>query len=84
MKNAVSLLKTSFYFIKSGYVDAFRLARHPREGLKSLYGVSLYRDAVYLRAGSGGTAILGPVFWGIGATPYAAKGVDPGQRCFLR
>jgi len=77
-------VKTSFRFIKNAYADVFRLTRHPRQGLKSLYGVSLYRDAVYLMAGSGGTAILGPVFWGIGATPYAAKGVDLGQRCFLR
>ena len=63
MKNALSLLKTSLRFIKNGYVDAFRLARHPREGLKSLYGVSLYRNAVYLMANSGITAILGFVFW---------------------
>jgi len=79
MKNAVSLLKTSLCFIKGGYADVLRLARHPRQGLNSLYGVSLYRNAVYLMADIGVTAIFGPVFWGIGATPYAAKEVGLGQ-----
>ena len=79
MKNAVSLLKTSLCFIKSGYAEAFRLARHPRQGLKSLYGVSLYRNTVYLIAYSGITAILGLVFWGVVTRLYAAEGVGLGQ-----
>ena len=73
MKNALSLLKTSFYFIKSGYADAFRLARHPREGLKSLYGIRLYRNAIYLMADSGIITIPGLVFWGVLARLYRTE-----------
>ncbi len=79
MKNAVSLLKTSLCFIKSGYAEAFRLARHPLEGLKSLYGVSLYRNAVYLMADIGVTAIFGLVFWGVMVRLYPAEDVGLGQ-----
>jgi len=75
MKNAVSLLKTSLCFIKGGYAEAFRLARHPLEGLKSLYGVSLYRNAVYLIAYSGITAIRGFVFWMVVARLYPVEDV---------
>lgn len=72
-------VKASFRFIKNGYVDAFRLARHPREGLKSLYGVSLYRNAVYLMADIGVTAIFGLVFWGVVVRLYPAEDVGLGQ-----
>jgi len=75
MKNAVSLLKISFYFIKNGYAGAFQLARHPQEGLKSLYGVSLYRNAVYLAVGTVVTSIAGFVFWAIAARFYPAEAV---------
>jgi hypothetical protein len=71
----MSLLKTSFYFIKSAYADAFRLASHPREALKSLYGVSLYRNAVYLMADSRITAILGTIFCVVAARLYPAEDV---------
>ena len=79
MKNALSLLKTSFRFIKNGYADVFRLARHPRQGLKSLYGISLYRNAVYLMTDSGVTAIRGLVFWGVVVRFYPAEDVGLGQ-----
>ena len=78
MKNALSLLKTSFRFIKNGYVDAFRLARHPRQGIKSLYGVSLYRNAVYLMTDIGITVIFGLAFWGILADLYHTEGAGLG------
>lgn len=79
MKNAVSLLRTCFYFIKGGYADAFRLACHPREGLKSLYGVSLYRNAVYLASGTAVSSIAGFVFWIIAARFYPAEAVGLGS-----
>jgi O-antigen/teichoic acid export membrane protein len=79
MKNALSLLKASFYFIKGGYADAFRLARHPREGLKSLYGVSLYRNAVYLVVGTAVISITAFVFWIIAARFYPAEAVGLGS-----
>jgi len=34
MKDALSLLKTGFRFIKGAYTDAFKLASNPKEGLK--------------------------------------------------
>jgi O-antigen/teichoic acid export membrane protein len=79
MKDALSLLKTSFYFIKSGYADIFRLARYPRKGLKSLYGVSLYRNAVYLIVGTAITNVTGFVFWIIAARLYLAEAVGLGS-----
>jgi hypothetical protein len=36
IKNALTLLKTSFYFIRDGYAHTFQLARNPWQGLKSL------------------------------------------------
>jgi O-antigen/teichoic acid export membrane protein len=75
----MSLLKTSFYFIKSAYADAFRLASHPKEGLKSLYGVSLYRNAIYLMVGTAVTSITGFVFWIIAARFYPAEAVGLGS-----
>jgi len=72
-------VKTSLRFIKNAYADAFRLTRHPRQGLKSLYGVSLYRNAVYLMADIGVTAIRGLVFWGVVVRFYPAEDVGLGQ-----
>jgi O-antigen/teichoic acid export membrane protein len=60
----------AFRFIKDGYTDAFRLAHHPREGLKSLYGVPLYSNAVYLIAASAVNALVGFAFWLIAARLY--------------
>jgi len=75
----LSLLKSSFYFVRDGYADAFRLARHPLEGLKSLYGVSLYRNAAYLMVGTAVTSITGFVFWIIAARFYPAEAVGLGS-----
>jgi O-antigen/teichoic acid export membrane protein len=71
MKNALGLLKTAVYFIKGGYADAFRLARHPRQGLMSLYGVSFYSNAVYLMITSAVNALVGFAFWLIAARFYS-------------
>ena len=79
MKNALSWLKTSFYFIRGGYADAFRVARHPYQGIKSLYGVSLYRNAVYLMVGTAVTSITGFFFWIIAARFYPAEAVGLGS-----
>jgi hypothetical protein len=57
----------AFRFIKGGYADAFRLARHPHQGLKLLYGVSLYSNAVYLIAANAVNALVGFAFWLIAA-----------------
>jgi len=72
-------VKTSFRFIKNAYVDAFRLTRHPREGLNSLYGVSLYRNAVYIMVGTAVASITGFVFWMIAARLYPVETVGLGS-----
>jgi O-antigen/teichoic acid export membrane protein len=75
VKNALGLLKASFYLIKGGYADAFRLARYPRQGLKSLSEVSLYSNAVYLMITSAVNALVGFVFWLIAARFYSPTDV---------
>lgn len=71
MKSAVILLKIGFHFMKSAYADVFRLARHPRQAIRSLYGVSLYRNAVYLMLSTAVTSLCGFFFWLIVARAYS-------------
>ena len=61
-------------FIKETFTDAIK-ALTSKEGLKSLYGVSLYRNAVYLMLGRAVTAVLGLVFWILAARFYSASDV---------
>jgi O-antigen/teichoic acid export membrane protein len=61
-------------FIKETFTDAIRVLTS-KEGLKNLYGVSLYRNAVYLMLSRGATAIIGFVFWIIAARFYSASDV---------
>ena len=69
------MLKGIISLFKSVFLDAFRLARYPREGLKSLYGVSLYRNAVYLMLSSAVGAATGFFFWMVAARLYPVEGV---------
>ncbi|MFC2009335.1 lipopolysaccharide biosynthesis protein [Chloroflexota bacterium] len=66
-------------FIKETYTDAFRLTRHPRESINSLYGISLYRNAGYLMANAWITAVMGIVFWIIAARLYSEEDVGFGS-----
>jgi hypothetical protein len=79
MKNAVSLLKASFYFARDGYADVFQPARYPRKELKSLWRNSLYRNAVYLIADSVVTTILKLMFWDVVARLYLVEDVGLNQ-----
>ena len=63
-----------FNFLRETFADALGLLRSP-EGLKSLYGVSLYRNAVYLRLTSGATAVLGFAFWVVVARLYSTSDI---------
>ena len=56
-------------FIKETLNSAFK-AVTSKEGLKSLYGVSLYRNSLYLMLNSLLTALLGFVFWIVVARFY--------------
>lgn len=67
--------KAIISFVKATFVDALRLLRSPGEGLRSLYGVSLYRNAVYLMLNSAVLAATGFFFWMVSARLYPAEAV---------
>lgn len=60
--------------IKDALVDGARNLTS-KEGLKALYGVSLYRNAIYLILEYGATGVLGFVFWILAARFYPAEEV---------
>ncbi|MBA7502786.1 hypothetical protein ES706_01380 [subsurface metagenome] len=62
-------------FIRATFLDALGIVRSPREGLKSLYGISLYRNAVYLMLNSAILALTGFFFWAVAARLYPVEGV---------
>lgn len=61
-------------FLKETVVEAFKVATS-KEGLKGLYGVSLYRNAVYLMLKFVIGAATGFAFWIIATRLYATKDV---------
>jgi O-antigen/teichoic acid export membrane protein len=78
MKSAegiVSLIKGIVSFIKATFVDALGLVRSPGQGLRSLYGVSLYRNAVYLVVNAAVLAVAGFFFWMVAARLYPTEAV---------
>ncbi len=62
-------------FLTETFTDAIK-ALTSKEGLKSLYGVSLYRNAVYLMLSQLAAALSGFIFWILAARLY--KPVDVG------
>lgn len=78
MKSAegvVNLVKGIISFAKATFIDALSLVRSPRQGLRSLYGVSLYRNAVYLMTNSAVLAVTGFFFWMGAARLYPTEAV---------
>jgi len=61
-------------FAKETLTDAARIIT-TKEGLKSLYGVPLYRNAVYLMLNSGAVNITGFFFWLLAARLYSTEAV---------
>ena len=61
-------------FIKETLADAIKVLTS-REGLKNLYGVSLYRNAVYLMLSSIVLGLTGFFFWVVAARLYPVEGV---------
>lgn len=66
------LIKKLTVFIKDSISDAVKILT-TREGVKSLYHVSLYRNATYLLLDSAITALGGFVFWVIAARFYTTE-----------
>ncbi len=61
-------------FLKETTSDAFRVIT-TRDGIKTLYGVSLYRNAVYLILDAAITALSGLVFWVVAARLYTTENI---------
>ncbi|MFC1943689.1 oligosaccharide flippase family protein [Chloroflexota bacterium] len=61
-------------FAKETLVDAARMLTS-KEGLKSLYGVSLYRNAIYLIMTNLAGPLIGFAFWIVAARFYTAEDV---------
>lgn len=61
-------------FIKSAIKDAAGILGS-KEGFKAFFGVSLYRNAIYLMLANLANAVLGFVFWIIVARFYSAEDV---------
>lgn len=61
-------------FVKETVIDAARIFT-TKEGLKGLYGVSLYRNAIYLMTNSAVLALTGFLFWMAAARLYPVEAV---------
>jgi len=75
----INMVRRIVSFFKGTLLDALRLLPTSKEGLKSVYGVSLYRNALYLMANSGVNAVLGLVFWVVVARLYSVEEVGLGS-----
>lgn len=71
-------LRETFSFIKVTFGDAVRVLSS-KNGIRSLYEVSLYRNAVYLMVTAVATAVLGLAFWVIVARLYSVSDVGLGS-----
>ena len=79
MKTVRNLVETGFHFVRRAYADAFRLFSNPRGEMRSLLGVSLYRNAAYLLLGTAVISATGFVFWIIAARLYPVEVVGVGS-----
>ncbi len=79
MKSARDLLETVFHFIREACADAFRLLSNPREEMRSLLGVSLFRNATYVLVGTAVISATGFVFWILAARLYPVEVVGVGS-----
>lgn len=61
-------------FAKETLTDTARIIS-TKEGLKRLYGIPLYRNAVYLMLNSGAVSITGFLFWLLAARLYSTETV---------
>ena len=73
-----NVLRETFSFVKVTFGDALRVLSS-KDGIRSLYEVSLYRNAVYLMVTAVATAVLGLAFWVIVARLYSVSDVGLGS-----
>lgn len=73
------MLKQLLGFITQTLADVIGIARSPNQSLRSLYRVSLYRNAVYLIANNIIIAGTGFVFWIVAARLYSEDEVGLGS-----
>lgn len=64
------MLKAGAVLLKETVGDALKSIRSPSQAAKGLYGVPLYRNAAYLTANTGVSAILNLAFWILAARLY--------------
>ncbi len=62
-------------FIKEIYCDVVGIMLSPQKGMRSLYGTSFYRNAVYLMLNSVILVMTGFFFWLVAARIYPAEAV---------
>ena len=72
--NLSPLIRGLFSLVKETFTDGVKTLTS-KEGLKRLYGVSLYRNAIYLMLNSAALAVLGFVFWILAARFYSTEEV---------
>lgn len=73
------MLKKLLGFITQTLIDVIGIARSPDRSLRSLYHVSLYRNAVYLMISSLFQAATGIVFWIVATRLYSEEQVGLGS-----
>lgn len=78
-KSTYNLGKGAFLFLRATLVDGLRIICHPRQSLKQIYGVSFFRNAVYLMMNSGVNLLTGFVFWILAARFYTVAEVGYGS-----
>jgi len=71
--NLSPFIKGSLGLVKETFTEVKALTT--KEGLKQFFGVSLYRNAIYLILNSAATAALGFVFWIMAARSYSPEQV---------
>jgi len=69
------LIRRLIYFVKETLSDALVIVRSPKEGLTSLYHVSLYRNAFYMIVNAAAMGLTGLLFWIAAARLYSENEV---------
>ncbi len=69
------MINSPFYFVRQTFSDALDIVRSPKERLKGLYDVSLYRNSVFLIINSMALGLTGFVFWILAARLFLTQDV---------